>query len=126
MEQFASTGKRPEINAARTFGQSEQLPTQVETWLLVPVAAPDFRIAGSSGKEGMLSARRGKPVLLYFGSADLPDWNAALANFQKVHEAWLKNGLQFVPVDVAAAKPAGGWTIPLLNAPTEPAGVVKP
>src|SRR5260221_10784764 len=67
----------------------------------------------------MLSARRGKPVLLYFGSADLPDWNAALANFQKVHEVWLKNGLQFVPVDVAGAKAAGEWTFPVVNAPPE-------
>src|SRR5260221_14284613 len=63
----------------------------------------------------MLSARRGKPVLLYFGSADLPDWNAALPNFQKIHEVWLKNGLQFVPVDVAAAKPAGEWAEPRLK-----------
>jgi tetratricopeptide (TPR) repeat protein len=116
---FASAAKRAEPIAAGSTGRAEQLPAQVETWLLVPVAAPDFRIAGSSGKEGMLSARRGKPVLLYFGSADLADWNAALTRFQNAHESWLRIGLQFVAVDIVGAKAAGGWTFPVVGATPE-------
>jgi tetratricopeptide (TPR) repeat protein len=118
-QQFASAAKHAETNAASSTGRAEQLPAQVETWLLVPVSAPDFRIAGSSGKEGMLSARRGKPALLYFGSAELPDWNAALANFQNAHAVWLRNGLQFVAVNVAGAKTAGDWTFPIVSAQQE-------
>jgi len=118
-EPFASPAKRSETSAANLTGPAEQLPAQVETWLLVPVAAPDFHIAGSSGKEGMLSARRGKPVLLYFGSSELPDWDAALANLQNAQEEWLRNGLQLVAVDVAGAKPAGEWTFPVVSAPQE-------
>jgi tetratricopeptide (TPR) repeat protein len=67
----------------------------------------------------MLSARRGKPMLLYFGSADLPGWSAALANFQKAHETWLRSGLQFVAVDIAGAKAAREWTFPVVSAPKE-------
>ena len=118
-EQFASTAKRAETSAASTFGQSAQLPVQVETWLLVPVAAPDFRTAGSNGKVRMLSAQRGKPTLLYFGSSELADWDASLANFQNAQDAWLRNGLQFVAIDVAGAKAAGERAFPVISAPQE-------
>jgi tetratricopeptide (TPR) repeat protein len=118
-EAFASPAKRSGANAASMPGQGEQLPTQVETWLLVPVAAPDFRIAGRDGKGEMLSAQRGKPVLLHFGSAELGDWDMQIANFQKVQDKWLGEGLQLVVVNVAEAKAAGGWTFPVLNAPLE-------
>src|SRR5262249_6662835 len=36
------------------------------TWLLVPVAAPDFPVPDSGGRVRALSSWRGKPVLLYF------------------------------------------------------------
>jgi tetratricopeptide (TPR) repeat protein len=118
-EAFVSAAKWAETNTANSTAPAGQLPAQVETWLLVPVAAPDFQIASSSGKEGMLSARRGKPVLLYFGSAELADWNVALANFQKAQETWLRNGLQLIAVDVAGAKAVGEWTFPVVTAPPE-------
>jgi tetratricopeptide (TPR) repeat protein len=41
----------------------EVLPESVETWLLSPVAAPDFA--------GTLAALRGKPLLLRFGGEDV-------------------------------------------------------
>jgi tetratricopeptide (TPR) repeat protein len=117
-EVFASAAKPAETAAPGSAGRAEQLPAQVETWLLVSAAAPDFRITGSSGKQGMLSARRGKPVLLYFGSAELADWEQQLQSFQKVHSRWLEAGLQLVAVD-AAAKGAGEWTFPIVSAPEE-------
>ncbi len=40
---------------------TETLPTSVETWMLVPVPAPDFTFQGR-----VLSSLRGKPVLLTF------------------------------------------------------------
>ena len=118
-ETFVSPAKRNEANAANSPGRTEQLPVQAETWLLVPVAAPDFRVAGSDGKEGLLSACRGKPVLVHFGSGELPDWEAQLASFQKAHNKWLAEGLQLVVVDVAEAKATGGWMFPVVSAPPE-------
>jgi len=118
-EPFASRAKRGEANTASSTGRAEQLPTQVETWLLVPVAAPDFRITGASRSEEMLSARRGKPVLLHFGSTELADWEIELASFQKANHKWLGEGLQLIVVNVAGTKVAGGWTFPVVNAPPE-------
>jgi tetratricopeptide (TPR) repeat protein len=115
-EAFASLAQYDERNAASSSGRAEQLPAQVETWLLAPVAAPDFRIAGSSGKEEMLSSRRGKPMLLHFGSAELPGWETQLASFHEAHDKWFVGGLQLVVVNVAGAKAAGEWTFPVVSA----------
>jgi tetratricopeptide (TPR) repeat protein len=119
MEAFASPAKRGEANVVSSSGRAEQLPTQVETWLLVPVAAPDLSFSNSQGKPALLSAWRGKPVLLHFGSDELPDWEGQLASFQKVHDRWLGEGLQLILVNVAEARVTGGWTFPVVTAPPE-------
>ncbi len=118
-EAFGLPAKRLDVKSASSPNHPEQLPAQVETWLLVPVAAPDFRVVGPDGKEELLSARRGRPVLLHFGSAGLPDWEAELSIFQKNHDRWLSEGLQSVVVDVAGTKATGGWTFPVVSAPPE-------
>jgi tetratricopeptide (TPR) repeat protein len=118
-EIFASPAKREETSALSSPGHVEQLPAQAETWLLVPVAAPDFRIGGSSGEVERLSALRGKLVLVYFSSAELSDWESQLAGFQKVHGKWLSEALQLVVVDVAGSKASGNWKFPVVSAPPE-------
>jgi tetratricopeptide (TPR) repeat protein len=118
-EAFVSPARRGEAKVTGSSDRVEQLPVQVETWLLVPVAAPDFRVAGGEGKEGLFSALRGKPLLLHFGSAELPDWARQLASFQNVHHKWLNDGLQLAVVDVAGAKAANGWTFPVVSGPPE-------
>ena len=118
-EAFAAPAKHEQPNALGPSTDMEQLPVQVETWLLVPVAAPDFRVSESRGKEGLLSSQRGKPVLLYFGSAELPDWDSELANIEKGMNTWREDGLQLVVVDVAAAKNSGEWTFPVVSATEE-------
>jgi len=116
---FVSPQKRSGASAPGLSELADRLPSLVETWLLAPVAAPDFQIAGSSGKEEMLSARRGKPVLLYFASAELANWNAELADFRKVYAKWTSEGLQLIVVDVAGAKATGEWAFPIVSAPPE-------
>jgi tetratricopeptide (TPR) repeat protein len=118
-EAFASPARHTEANAASSSARAEQLPSQVETWLLVPVAAPDFSVGDSQGKTDLLSARRGRPVLLHFGSAELPDWQSQLASFQKVYDKWSREGLQLVVVNVAGAKVAGESTFPVVSAPPD-------
>jgi tetratricopeptide (TPR) repeat protein len=118
-EAFLLPAKRDEVNAASTPKRAEQLPEQVETWLMVPVAAPDFRVGGARGKEEMLSARRGKPVLLHFDSAELPDWEVQFGIFQKVHGKWMEDGLQLVVVDVSGEKAASRWPFPVVSASEE-------
>ena len=118
-EAFASPAKHGPANTASSSGRAEQLPVQVETWLLAPVAAPDFRIFGASGKEELLSSRRGKPMLLHFGSAELPDWEPQLSSFQTAHGKWMREGLQLVVVNVVGTKAADEWAFPVVSAPPE-------
>ena len=77
-EAFAS---RPAVGGQKSGANPpahEPSPAQVETWLLVPVAAPDFQANGSSVNPGILAGLRGRTVLLYFGSAKMPDWEKQL------------------------------------------------
>jgi len=118
-EAFAPPANLTEVNAASSSGHPEQLPSQVETWLLVPVAAPDFRVSGLNGKEELLSAWRGKPTVLYLGSAEFPDWKAQLESLQKESGKWISVGLQLIVVDVAGQKAASTWTFPVASAPPD-------
>jgi tetratricopeptide (TPR) repeat protein len=118
-EAFASPVNAGEAISAGSPSRVEQLPVQVETWLIVPVAAPDFRVAGLDGKGELFSSRRGNPVLLHFGSAELPDWEAQLVGFQKAHDKWVSEGLQLVAVNISEVKRAGEWSFPIVGAPPE-------
>src|SRR5262249_1551360 len=51
----------------------------------------------------LLSSLRGKPVLLYFGSADLPEWKAEAAKLRDAQGNWSKEGLELIIVDVDEA-----------------------
>ena len=60
----------------------EQLPNAIATWLLVPVAAPDFSLPDLAGGLQTLSAFRGKRVLLNFWTAQSSDCMKNLNTFQ--------------------------------------------
>jgi tetratricopeptide (TPR) repeat protein/peroxiredoxin len=65
--------------------QAELLPTAVETWLLAPVAAPDFSLSDLTGQTWTLAALRGKPVLLSFWSAESTDCIENLKTINRLH-----------------------------------------
>jgi FimV-like protein len=50
----------------------ETLPASVETWLIQPLAAPDFTLPDLSGEKTQLSTFRRQPLLLYFWSTTAP------------------------------------------------------
>jgi tetratricopeptide (TPR) repeat protein len=87
---------------------AEVLPHIVETWLLVPILAPDFSLPGFSGRAESLSACRGKPVLLHFWADSVAGFQKDLEEFERSHERWTREGLQLLtikidPVDQQAA-----------------------
>ena len=84
--------------------KSETLPANVETWLLVPVLAPEFSLLDPQGRLESLSARRGKPVLLYFWSATSATSRDDLQQFEKLSSAWGREGLQLLTINVDAAQ----------------------
>jgi tetratricopeptide (TPR) repeat protein/peroxiredoxin len=101
-------------NVSRDFflSMSGSVP-RFETWLLAPVAAPDFSLpaltAGSavetrpaaSPSALKLSSCRGKPVLLHFASSSdngsKEDWSA----FEQHSGDWATKGLQLMSIDFA-------------------------
>ena len=62
---------------------SEVLPATVETWLLVPVPAPDFSLHNLMGETLTLSGFRGKPVLVYFWTGQSADCKRDLKTFRQ-------------------------------------------
>jgi len=79
---------------------SNVLPQLVETWLLVPALAPDFSLLDASGRTETLSARRGKPVLLYFWSGAVANSGKDLEELEHLHERWERDGLRLLAIDV--------------------------
>jgi tetratricopeptide (TPR) repeat protein len=97
----------------------------VETWLLVPVLAPDFSLPDLTGGMKALSGYRGKPLLLHFWTASLPNALQNLDEFEASYEGWAQKGLQLLTINVDAAQIPGGnqvqairerYSLPILNA----------
>ena len=85
----------------------ERLPTNVETWLLAPVRAPDFALPDLGGQTQTLSAARGKTVLLNFGTTVSPDCAEVLATLEKNRSRWSTQGLQAFAINVAESASSG-------------------
>jgi tetratricopeptide (TPR) repeat protein len=85
---------------------AKPLPVTVETWLLAPVPAPEFSLPERHGQLVSLSARRGKPVLLYFWSASSSISRDDLEQFEKLHSRWAAEGLQLLTINLDAAQDA--------------------
>ncbi len=79
--------------------QIETLPTDVETWLLAPVVAPDFSLPDFAGRMLTLSSLRGKAVLLNFWAAGAEGSKDDWIVFNQRHAAWATQGLQLLAVN---------------------------
>ncbi len=104
-EPFKRDAKKRVAVSAERIQEADILPSTVETWLLAPVAAPDFSLPDLSGqvRTGQvrtLSALRGKPTLLSFWTTKSPDSREELAVLRKFHSDWAKKGLQLIAVNV--------------------------
>jgi tetratricopeptide (TPR) repeat protein len=131
-EAFVTSANRDEVKGSRVPQKTEVLPLQVETWLLMPVVAPDFALDAAPGKAERLSDLRGKPVLMYFGSTGLPDWEKQLRELKRANESWRSDGLQLVVVNVGeeakSNAPQQGstearWTFPVATVSLDIAAV---
>ena len=93
---FGALGGATETMPSR----SESLPPGTETWLLAPVAAPDFSLPDLTGQTRRLAAFRGKVVLLNFWTRESPICREQLSLFNQVYKRWMTLGLQVVAVNV--------------------------
>lgn len=86
------------------FGHIEEQPTETipsiaETWLLPPMAAPDFSLPDyRTGKSHSLSALRGKTVLLHFCTSGDERTSRDWAAFNQHYASWNSKGLQALSV----------------------------
>ena len=110
----------------------EPSPAQIETWLLGPVAAPDFQANGSSANPGILAGLQGKTVLLYFSSAKMPDWDKQLEELRGAQGIGGEAGSFVFAVNVEAEPSttldtrtafSTGGTVPVVNGSPDLVGV---
>jgi len=78
----------------------EPMPREVETWLLVPVSAPDFSLPDLAGHAHALASFRGKPLLLNFSTTASPACKEELNTLNQAHKRWAGQGLQLLTVNV--------------------------
>ncbi len=109
-EPFAARTENPHQSTNGIVQSSESLPEQVETWLLAPVAAPDFLIGAQNSKSKTLTDLRGKPVLLCFTSSQLRNWSVQLENLQRLEQEANREGFQLLVLDAEAS--SGGKRTP--------------
>ncbi len=64
------------------------------------LTAPDFSLKDIEGKVFRLSAHRGKPVLIFFGTTWCPGCRAEIPNYKKVHEAYSTKGLVVIYINI--------------------------
>ena len=83
-----------------TPSPSEVLATQVETWLLAPVPAPEFSLPDLTGAARTVSALRGRIVLLNFWTTKSHACAAQLEAFEKNRSYWEKQGWHLLAVNL--------------------------
>lgn len=110
----------------------EPLPSQVETWLIAPLKAPEFSLPDLAGNQRELRQSRGHFVLLNFWATTAPLCREQLRQFHQHRSALAALPLDIVAVnlDDAASVPAArsmakeeGVSFPVVFATEEMAGI---
>jgi Flp pilus assembly protein TadD/peroxiredoxin len=106
-EAFRPKKQQPVHSASTVAVQPGEFPDNVETWLLAPIAAPDFSLSDLSGNKHSLSAYRGKPVLLYLWTGASARCARDLHDFQNSPTRKSGAELQVLAVNVEETQVAG-------------------
>lgn len=64
------------------------------------LTAPDFSLKDLNGKKFRLSAERGKPVLIFFGTTWCPGCRAEIPVYKKIYETYTPRGLNVIYVNI--------------------------
>ncbi len=129
LEPFSQQARTSTPLATETARETEDLPTKVETWLLAPLAAPNFSLPDLAGQVRTFSSLRGKTTLLNLWSTKAPDSRDELKMLQKIHGDWATKGLQLIsvnvddPTDETVRAFAKDLTFPILRASDDVAAI---
>ncbi len=97
--------------SATLAAEKHASPASFGTWLLAPVAAPDFSAPDQSGKTQTLSSLRGKPVLLHFW-ATAASCESSLTEIEKTFSKWPTKNVQLVTINAEPSLPASYERVP--------------
>lgn len=130
-EPFVSGGANvPHAVDERKAAGTPALP--VETWLLAPVAAPDFSLRDLAGQVRKLADFRGHPLLLNFWRTSSPQSTQDLALFELRRARWAAKGLHLATINLNPSEESGDvrklaeekhYVFPILLATEETAAV---
>jgi Tfp pilus assembly protein PilF/peroxiredoxin len=110
----------------------EPLPLKAESWLLAPLAAPDFRLSDLAGGSQTLSSFRGNTVLLNFWTTESERCRRELGVFDELHNGWATQGLHLLTVNLdhprelekfQALTRERRWSFPILLGSEDVAGI---
>ena len=104
IEPFREFAKPPEVAYEGATPAGGELPSETETWLLIPVPAPDFSLSSEQGHTESLKNHRGKLTLVYFFSRSLADSVETLAALGKVKAQSPANSLEVLAIDTDGAE----------------------
>lgn len=82
-----------------TPAEADTLPEKFETWLLSPIAAPEFSLPDQLGNPQTLAKVRGSLVLLNIWTTQSPDCLRDLKLFEKMRSRWLSQGLRLIAIN---------------------------
>ena len=132
MEAFNIPSTRGDPTPIPPPKEPEQLPANGETWLVAPVAAPDFSLPDLHGRTQTLASFRGEPVLLTFWVAKSEHCRQDLKTLSQIQMRWVKQGFQLLTVNVdvpsddeglPALAREQGWAVPILHGSEDVAGI---
>lgn len=113
----SDTATRPHAQPS----SASPLPTQVATWLITPLSAPDFALPSSNGKDVTLKQYAGKPLLLYLWSMQQPDYQQQLRELHQHETTLAQSGLSILTMNLDGEnEPATGARIATLNSKLPP------
>jgi tetratricopeptide (TPR) repeat protein len=134
-ERFVATEvsrSSPDTPAAAEF-----LPDTVETWLLVPLPAPEFSLPDGNQQMHTLASVRGTPALLTLWSSRSPKCAELLRVFAAAYPSWRRHGFKLLTVNFDGLEESGsgsaasevypaqgqGPAVPILRGSNDCAGV---
>lgn len=86
-------------SAASASPAVDESPSQIETWLLEPVPAPDFSLLDLAGRSCSLTEMRGKPTLLHLWASASPACVTDLKTLARAYTRWTEAGLQLISLN---------------------------
>lgn len=94
----------PREDATSRVPLPDTLPDTIETWLLVPVVAPDFSLPDLSGKTIPLRSFHGKPTIMHFWVSESTQCRQDLELLRNHTAEWTTKGLQILTINFNTLK----------------------